>query len=411
MSNNNICLGYVVATDDPNQDGRVKVYVPSWDGNSYDVENLPWATYCSPFAGMTTDYPAGGTEASTESVISYGMWAVPKLGASVAVFLLDGDTSARCYFGGIVRPVSNRSLPRGRNYDGNNNHGPLSDLHDQQGNHSLVEPAFGHLVKQFNSDLNAPEAITRGAFEKAVAQSSKMSDGSDGYTTNPKDPSYLDSQTYCFTTPGRNSIIMQDDPRWCRIRLVTPSGQQLILDDTNERIYLSTNEGHSWLEMDSDGHIQLYGAESFSVRSGNDINFFADKNFNVEASAINLKATGGSISLHSSADTSIKANGAIIASGCRAVDISSEGVMRLNSVANLDLSSNAMAVLTAKSGVDLGGSGVLVLAGSTVQVKGSCRSAAQPSCPSATPSVSLLPTHEPWKRPVSKKKRNKNWRP
>lgn len=403
--------GRVVAVDDENQDGRVKVYVPAWDGDTYDIEQLPWARYIAPLSGSTTDYPRGPDGASTRSVIGYGLWAIPKVGAFVVCTYLDGDTSQRYYFGGIHQPLTNRSMPRGRNYDANGNHGPLSDLHDPQGNYSTIEPAMSNLMEQFNGDLNNPVAVTRGAFEKAVAQGTIDKDGSDGYTSNPADPSYLDSQTYCLTTPGGHSVILQDDPRWCRMRLVTTAGRQIILDDTNERIYISTAKGHSWLEMDDDGHIHVYAAQSLSIRAGDTLNLYADNQINLETKAINLKATDGAIKLHSGGNIDLKSNQSVRINGCSSTDISSEGVLRLSSDGSTHLKAKAAIVLKGAT-TDIGSEGLLVLAGSKISARTSSATPSTAQCPDNATGVTLLPKHEPWDaRPTSKMKRNKNWRP
>src|SRR4051812_18750868 len=89
--------GQVVRTDDPDQMGRVKVWVPALDGEFFEIEALPWADYATAFGGFTVDYPAGVGGANT-SHAAYGLWAVPKMGASVYIFCLGGDPLRRVYF-------------------------------------------------------------------------------------------------------------------------------------------------------------------------------------------------------------------------------------------------------------------------------------------------------------------------
>ena len=106
----------------------------------------------------------------------------------------------------------------------------------------------------------------------------KVRDGSEGYQKNPYEYGRdLSPQTVCFTTPGRHSLIFQDNPENGRVRIKTADGHQVILDDANERIYVSTCSGKSWFEMDRDGHIHAYGSESLSLSAGADINLIAGK--------------------------------------------------------------------------------------------------------------------------------------
>ena len=164
-----IMEGLVVATDDPDQMGRVKVWVPSLDGENYEIVSLPWCEYASPLAGFTVDYPAGEAS-STVAQSAYGFWAIPKMGATVFVFCVSGDPARRAYFASSTRLHRNRSLPAGRNADDYGKTGPWGDAGDGLGSYDQIEPAYSNLRAQFNGNLTASEAITRGVYERQVAQ-------------------------------------------------------------------------------------------------------------------------------------------------------------------------------------------------------------------------------------------------
>lgn len=97
----NFLEGIVVDTNDPQQMGRLKVWIPSLDGDNYKVNNLPWATYLSPLAGQTMNYPAGPNGDIAPGYTSYGFWAIPKVGALVVVACLYGDPNLRLYVGSL----------------------------------------------------------------------------------------------------------------------------------------------------------------------------------------------------------------------------------------------------------------------------------------------------------------------
>jgi len=164
MNNYAFIDGVVVDTDDPQQDGRIKVWCPSIDGDSYVLENLPWAKYVSQIAGQTRDYPAGSTSEKTSGLVSYGFWAIPKVGSTVVVGLLYNNKNKRFYLGSYFQDHGNRSLPAGRNRPDLGIDTPLSDTFEK------IEPQTNNLIAQFQGKTSAPEARTRGAYERMVAQ-------------------------------------------------------------------------------------------------------------------------------------------------------------------------------------------------------------------------------------------------
>src|SRR5690606_7835095 len=140
---------------------------------------------------------------SNNSHAAYGFWAIPKVEATHLVFCIHGNQTSRCYFASTDRLHRNRSLPAGRNVDSHGNVGPWGDAGDGSGKLNPIQPAYDNLREQFQDDLNASEAQTRGVYERQVAQAKDDKDGNEGYSSNPADPSYLDPQTYCLVTPGR----------------------------------------------------------------------------------------------------------------------------------------------------------------------------------------------------------------
>lgn len=364
--------GVVVDTSDPQQMGRVKVWVPAVDGDKYQIKNLPWATFVSPMAGQTRDYPSGTESAETKGLVSYGWWGVPKKGAQVIIGFLYDDSNRRIYLGSYFREHGNRSLPTGRMRPDIST-SPLSDTFDE------IQPSSANLKAQFNNKLDSSEAKTRGAFERTVAQDSTNKDGTSGYQAdlvNPKTPegkAAFDPQTIALTTPGRHALIFQDNPENSRARIKTASGHQIILDDANERIYISTAKGASWIEIDQDGRVHIFAADDFSIRAGGSVNITAGKSFNVQA--------GGEVNIQSGAATKIAA--------CAALNLSGAGV-------NIE-SSSAFNILAA---------GNLLQTAPQIHLNGP--GAAKAVCPAAP---SVIPNHEPWVRPVSKSKRNKHWKP
>jgi phage gp45-like len=408
-----IMEGQVLSTADPDQMGRCRVWVPSLDGENFNIDQLPWAEYASPFMGFTVAYPAGAGDSSNASHTAYGFWAIPKVGSTVLVFCLNADPSSRMFFASTVRLHRNRSLPAGRNKDNNGNIGPFGDAIDSSGNQIPIQPAYNNIRTQFQNKLSSSEAQTRGVNERQVAQAKTNKDGTEGYSTNPADPSYLDPQTYCIVTPGRNAIIMQDDPRNSRLRFKTAEGHQIILDDTNERIYISTAKGSSWFEMDQDGHVSVFGADSISIRSGVDINLFADNNVNIEAgNAVNVKSDKGDISLFAAKNYQVKSNGNINMSACGIFDIGTESSLKLTGTTDIDIFAGQNMAISGMNALDFKTGGPMKFLSPRIDLRGvGARTAAQATCATLATSPSVVPGFEPWTRPMSTQKRGKNWKP
>ena len=402
--------GQVISTADPDEMGRVKVWVQALDGENFNAEKLPWAEYFSPFMGFTVAYPGGDGTVKNDSHSAYGLWAIPKVGATVAVFCLNGDPSSRCYFASAVRLHRNRSLPAGRNFDGTNP-GPFGDATNEKGELLPIEPAYSNLREQFQNNVNAPEAKSRGVYERQAAQAQTDKNDSEGYSKSPVD-SYLDPQTYCIVTPGRHAVIMQDDPRGSRMRFKSGKGHQIIFDDANERMYMSTAKGKTWVELDEDGHFHAFSAESMSFRSGADINFFADGNVNIEAGrGVNVKANKADIRLSTASALQVTATTNILMSACGTLDLNSESSIKITADANFDLFASGSLSSTSVGTFNVKAGGKLIQTGQEIHLNGQdAKTADKASCATKAEGPSIVPGHEPWPRPTSKKKRNPNWK-
>jgi hypothetical protein len=368
MSDTILVEGVVIDTSDPHEMGRLRIWCPSIDGEFEVPDVLPWAQYVSPLAGAAYGYPAGGSGKKSTGPVAYGFWAIPKIGAKVLVAILYGDYNQRVYLGSFFNEFGNRSLPVGRN-------NPDGTLTSDSGD--TIEPALSNLKAQFAGDLTNSIAKTRGAYERQVGQPADTKTPDEGYGTRgidygEKGIGTLDPQTYCITTPGRHAIILQDEPKFARVRVKTAEGHQVILDDANERIYVSTAGGKTWFEMDKDGHVHVYGAESISMSTGGDFNISAIGNINLSAGK----------------NVNIAAAAAILITACDPLSLTGKGV---------DITSGAAMNILA--------SGTMLQTGSTIHLNGD--TAATAACagkPSITPST------EPWTRPATTGTRGSNWK-
>lgn len=311
-------VGTVVDTNDPAQMGRIRVQCVSYRDpptvdNETERNQIPWATYVTPFGGVTNNIKRGPTQTHSNDRVAYGMWAIPKLGAQVICGLIDNNPDLRIWIGCIFPIHSAHSLPHGRYMDGKAS--PMGSTEKP------IEPMTSNMTKSFGGDASKYEWKSRaGDYSVAAVDIDLINEGlefTETTTPDDKDVDYkvtsdktipgrqgyaastaialdgiphnetkgkaYDSGVYSWTTPGFHAISMDDRPENCRFKIRTTRGHQIIMDDTNERIYINTCEGNNWIELDQNGNIDVYSSRRISFRSEEEMNFNTDKTFRVYA--------------------------------------------------------------------------------------------------------------------------------
>lgn len=299
-SNFTLSIGVVKNNADAAQHGRLQIYIPSIDSKFYQLEELPWAMYIAPFGGTSANLKVGRSGSQISGITSYGFWAIPKIGGQVICGFLEGDPQIRFWMGGVYIPEMNRTLPQSID-------GGLTEI-DETGVYPQSVIAFqqSNLTKA-GLQPDSKHYKTRGGYERSISYPSNKTSNkptTNGYAKNPLDSTQADSQTICLTSPGRHYFVMSDVDEYCRIRLKTTEGSQIIFDDTNERIYISTAQGKNWVELDEgNGKIYLYSDSKISIRSKNDINLYSDENVNIVANKrVNIKSETRSVNLEAFQD-------------------------------------------------------------------------------------------------------------
>jgi hypothetical protein len=86
------------------------------------------------------------------------------------------------------------------------------------------------------------------------------------------------------------------------IRLRTAGGHQILMNDTEETIYISHAKGNSWVELTADGSINIYSKSGFNLRSEGNVNIHSDQNINMNAQGnINMRTRGNAVMLFTNA--------------------------------------------------------------------------------------------------------------
>jgi len=380
--------------------------------------------YAPPFAGQTPLQNVGANNTYAESQQSYGFWAVPPdVGTKVIVLLIEGMQDFGFWTGCVQDDYMNFMVPDGRAATANNNDG--IKLPTGEYNKALVEPDGELQPTRYPKPVNTD-------FVESLSEQGLLEDDIRGLTSSSARRE-VPSAVFGINTPGpldkrngapRNlrgatgqeasvpssrlggtSIVMDDgDDKILRtgspetspseyvdienssgsgdntrpanelFRVRTRTGHQILLHNTEDLIYIGNARGTSWIEMSSNGKIDIYAEDSISLHTSQDFNFSADRDINLNATEnINIAAgnkikttAGASMDFTSVEYTSFVAGGSYTAKADSYISLSSDstvGIAGVNSVAvtssaaDVNLSAAKFANVAGVSGIKMGSSG------------------------------------------------------
>jgi len=310
-----------------------------------DVGNLPKTAgqvckvkYLSPFYGVT------GLEYNTKnddyngSQKSYGMWMVPPdPGTIVMVIFVEGKFNNGYWMGCVQDEYMNFMVP-----------GLAATTINTEGGDKKPVAEYNKKVEgQINNDkTQIPKPVH--PFYKVLEEQGLEKDETRGYTTSSarrevpsmvfgiSTPGPIDRQgpkgyvgveqskgmTYVSRLGGSTFVMDDGDINFLRktpanegppeygnvadgdsgedkiphnelIRLRTRTGHQIVLHNSEDLIYIGNAKGTAWIEMTSDGKIDVYAKDSVSFHTEKDFNFRADRDINLESGRnVNIKANG-----------------------------------------------------------------------------------------------------------------------
>lgn len=431
-------MAVIVSVLDSTFMGRLKVTLLGEQGSTIGTEDTTYTVnYASPFFGHTP-YEAVGYNNSdfNDTQKSYGMWMVPPdVGVTVLCVFVDGDPGRGYWFACLPPTFANHMVPA----IGGTTEVDLTDIDKETYNTTQPLPV-GEINKKHNQELQEMDAerIPKALHPIAARflEQGTVEDDVRGTTTStarrqvpnsvfgistPGPLDYKDGAkrmtigTFESQSPtaipvsrlGGTQFVMDDgDDRYQRktapgvgpveyadvlegetglpdipyneyTRLRTRTGHQILLHNSEDLIYIGNSRGTSWIEMTSNGKIDIFAGDSVSIHSENDINLRADRDFNVEAGRnINMKATAeyqspetlhggisgsdaagqesGRIQLESSFNTNILVggNGKIDVVG-GTLDINVIADTRIKTMANLHAKSGISSYFTAGTNTEI----------------------------------------------------------
>jgi hypothetical protein len=341
-------LAKVVSHLDPSYMGTLEVQILLESGNDEDREGqLRTVKYLNPFYGSTSiDYVTEDPDTHNNTQKSYGMWFVPPdVGQIVACIFIGGDTRKGYWFGCVQNEDINFSLPgyaatqyvvdSSRETDTEKTRVPVTEynkiIHSETQSDTTKKlkpehPSAKKLEAQglLKDDIRGittssarrevPSMVfgisTPGPVDKTGKQgkvgkhehkipnayvsrlggsSFVMDDGDDKFLRKKK--AHEGPPEYGAVEQGESGIkdILHNE----LIRLRTRTGHQILMHNSEDLIYISNSRGTAWIELTSDGKMEVYAEDSISFRTKQDFNFYADRDINMEAGRnFNTKVKG-----------------------------------------------------------------------------------------------------------------------
>lgn len=436
-----LVIGFVVNNDDPLQMGRVQVRCFAFNDDPDDDDNLPWAYVASPNIGISqyNEFDSSGNG----GLQLHGLLATPAIGSIAIVAGISNNSQIRVCLGFICDEFVHNTFPNHSYHnEGGKVYGPLAadgDISDPLSTNANV--AFGQMSPTNYERISRSYDRPAGAVTEQTKNNSKRQDPvstdkltfamesgdvefEQGYTNDPLIPGDLNktNNIYGWRSPAGHVVYMSDDLKNSRVKLSTIKGSQILLDDTNERIYINTAEGNNWIEMDFDGNVDVFSKANVSIRTAKNINLTADEK-------ILLSAKQG-VHVHSDADirlTSVlnshfnigeefhttaknvfenvtESKHVRITSNLTTQSSSNYTIADVVILQGTDTSISTNSLRMGGNTVDITGSGGIKMTGGSIHLNGPAAAA-----PTTTTSISnpinpvafwtnRVPSHEPWPR-------------
>jgi hypothetical protein len=241
-------------------------------------------------------------------------------------------------------------------------------------------------VHQFQMSVLTKQGLDRDKIRGAISSSSIRESPSRVFgISTPGRPTTKKDQFPNANNPqlvadrlGGHSLVMDDgadgtgaDPEGTDqlIRLRTSFGHQILMNDTENVMYIASASGNQWVELSANGSINVYAAAGFNLRSKGPINFHSDSAIIMQSPKIQMNASGGktpigasiamtstgSISASSLMTLSLKTDGKLSASGLALASFSSSGMTSISGGAKCSVSSAGSASITGSATTVAGG--------------------------------------------------------
>ena len=333
-------LATVIGHQDPTYMGTIEVELLRPTGNTSDETSIHQVKYMSPFYGVTSASHLGENNDFSSTQKSYGWWAVPPdVGTTVVVIFIDGD-ARRGYWIGCVQDEGMNFMVPGlaatqkvvgdAEADNAGSYGrvpvaeynkkvndlkdpdvtqlekpkhPLADVLDSQGLlfddiRGITTSSARREVPSMVFGISTPGPVDKrdGAPRGRIGKKEWKIDnafvgrlGGSTWVMDDGDARFLRKKTASEGPPEYASLEDGDTdgnveiPHNELIRLRTRTGHQILLHNSEDLIYITNARGTAWIELTSDGKIDIFAQDSISIKTDEDLNLYSGRDINIEA--------------------------------------------------------------------------------------------------------------------------------
>jgi len=147
-------------------------------------------------------------------------------------------------------------------------------------------------------------------------------------------------------------------------RVRTRTGHQILMHNSEDLIYIANARGTAWVELTSNGKIDIYAEDSISIHTQQDLNIRADRDINLEAGRnINMRTETGKWHTEIATDLEFLVNADAKLTVGANLDILVGAKAKISANNDLDISSSAETKLSSISNVN-------ILSGAEVKING-----------------------------------------
>ena len=333
-------LATVIGHQDPTYMGTIEVELLRPTGNTSDESSIHQVKYMSPFYGVTSATHLGENNDYDSTQKSYGWWAVPPdVGTTVVVIFIDGD-ARRGYWIGCVQDEGMNFMVPGLaatqkvvgdvEADNAGSYGrvpvaeynkkvndlkdpdvtqlekpkhPLADVLDSQGLlfddiRGITTSSARREVPSMVFGISTPGPVDKrpnaprgriGKKEWKIDNAFVGRLGGSTWVMDDGDSRFLRKKTASEGPPEYASLEDGDTdgnveiPHNELIRLRTRTGHQILLHNSEDLIYITNARGTAWIELTSDGKIDIFAQDSISIKTDEDLNLYSGRDINIEA--------------------------------------------------------------------------------------------------------------------------------
>ena len=285
--------------------GVIRIWVPTFCTDPDDKTQYRTVRYCTPFYSRVDNQGVGDTYFGTK-VTSGIVTPPPDIGTKVLAFFPEGRNAEGYYFACVPDTFMLQTVPEATLYNGVASGEFNDNLEGERSSKKVTNWKTQARPQDFITANQLSQAGLTGDIVRGLNNSSYMREspsevlgisskgrrittaGQDftlTYNAQIKDPNTTDKTILngLLGPTGRrkgHSITLDDgdiDGNSNQIRLRTSTGHQILLNDSEGVIYVGNGEGTAWIELGSQGTMDVYALDSINFRSKN-LNFHADEN-------------------------------------------------------------------------------------------------------------------------------------